>query len=390
MSTTLPARTTTREWLAVALVALGIFTMVTVEMLPVGLLTPMTGQLNVTIGTGGLMVTIPGVVAAIAAPLVIGGAGRLDRRILLCGLMSTLALANLISAVAPNFPVLLTARALAGVCIGGFWSVAGSLAVRLVRAESVPRATSLIFGGVATASVLGVPLGTQLGQIAGWRWAFAAGAVLAGLVLAGMVSTLPTLPSTASSLRSLPNLVRTNLGIRCGLFVTGCVVVGHFTAYTFVRPILTDVAGIAPGLIGALLLGYGVAGITGNFIAGARVARRTFATMAAIAIGLAVVLLAIPLLGNGPAGGVGILLLWGLAYGGVSVSTQTWIMRAAPNAAEAATALNVSIFNLSIALGAAAGGFIVGTTSLTTTAWFGGILVVLAVPVAYVGRKSVA
>ncbi len=373
-------RTASRKsWLGVITVALGIFSIVTAEQLPVGLLTSMSSDLRVSQGTAGLMVTAPGLVAAIAAPLVPVTVGRLDRRWLLAGLMALMVAAHLLSTTAPNFAVLLVSRVLVGISIGGFWAIAGGLAIRLVPHTAVPRATSLIFGGVAAANVLGVPAGTLIGELTDWRIAFAALGGLGALVLGGLLVLLPSLPATQ------PVRVRelvaqwSNVGVRAGVIATFLLVTGHFAAYTFVSPVLQDIAGIGPGLISSLLLGYGVAGIIGNFITGSAAARHLRPTMLLITIALSAVLMGFPLVGAAPLGGFVLLILWGLAFGGVSVSLQTWILQAAPRATEAATALWVSAFNLSIALGALVGGRVVDAVSLPGVLWLGGVLVILTV-----------
>ncbi|NUP03047.1 MAG: MFS transporter, partial [Nonomuraea sp.] len=120
------------RWAAVLAVAVGTFTVVTSEMVPVGLLTPIGGTLGVSDGTAGLMVSLPGLVAAVSAPVLAVATRRLDRRIPLLALAALLALANLAAALAPNFPVMLAARVLTGVSIGGFWAFAAGLGPRLV------------------------------------------------------------------------------------------------------------------------------------------------------------------------------------------------------------------------------------------------------------------
>lgn len=122
----------TDRWFAVVVVAFGTFLLVTAEQLPVGLLTGVGSELSVSAGTAGLMVTVTSIVAGLAAPVVPVLVGRMDRRWLLVGLMGLMTLANVTSGLAQNFPTLMASRALVGVAIGGFWAVAGGLAVRLV------------------------------------------------------------------------------------------------------------------------------------------------------------------------------------------------------------------------------------------------------------------
>ncbi|KJY31428.1 transporter, partial [Streptomyces sp. NRRL S-444] len=364
-----------KGWAAVLAVALAIFCLITSELLPVGLLTPVGDALGVSDGTAGLMVTVPGLVAGLCAPLVTVGAGRLDRRLVLCVLIALTAAANLAAAVAPGFAVLLAARLLVGVGVGGFWALAGGLAVRLVPQRHVGRATALVFGGVPTASVLGVPAGTLLGELGGWRAAFGAVGVLGLLALAALLLLLPPLPPTRDvTFRELPALLRGNRGVRAGVIVTFLVVTGQFAAYTFVRPVLQDVSGIDTAYVSTLLLGYGAAGVGGNFLAGARDAYRA---VLVISSALTVVLGLIATL-PGAAAGTALLLAWGLAYGGVSVSLQSWMIKAAPGAAEAATSLMVAMFNLAIAAGALAGGFAVDGIGAAAAPLSGAALMLVA------------
>ncbi|MCX5146603.1 MULTISPECIES: MFS transporter [unclassified Streptomyces] len=372
-----PDPTSLKSWLAVVSVAVGIFTLVTAEQLPIGLLTSVGGALHVSEGTAGLMVTVPGLVAALSAPLIPVVVGRMDRRFLLVALMTVMAVANLVTVLAPNFGILLASRVLVGVTIGGFWAVAGGLAFRLVQPAAIPRATALIFGGVAAANVLGVPTGTLIGGLAGWRTAFATLGVLAFAVLVALLVLLPSLPATKPV--SVGELMGqfANRGVRSGIIATALIVTGHLAAYTYVSPMLQQVSGIDEDLISVLLLGFGVAGIIGNFVAGAAVAKNLGRTMAVIIVALAAAMLLFPLLGKSQAGGIALLVLWGLAFGGVSVSLQTWMLKSAPDAMEAASALWVSVFNLAIALGALVGGLIVDQVELITVAWLGGVVVLL-------------
>ncbi|MFJ8207914.1 MFS transporter [Streptomyces sp. NPDC096033] len=364
-----------KGWAAVAAVSLGIFCLITSELLPIGLLTPVGADLHVSDGTAGLMVTVPGLVAGFCAPLVTVGAARLDRRHVLCALIGLMAAANLAAAFAPDFAVVLAARLLVGISVGGFWAIAGGLAVRLVPADRVGRATALIFGGVPTASVLGVPAGTLLGELGGWRTAFAAVGALGALTLATLLLLLPALPPAAPvTFAELPALLRADAGVRTGVSVTFLVVTGQFAAYTFVRPILRDVSGVDAGLVSTLLLGYGLAGVAGNFLAGPRDPRRTLLTVSAALTAVLTLIAVLP----GAVAGTGLLVLWGLAYGGVSVSLQSWMLKAAPRAAEAASSLMVAMFNFAIAAGALAGGLVVDRISVPAAPLTGAALMLAA------------
>ncbi|MFJ8308241.1 MULTISPECIES: MFS transporter [unclassified Streptomyces] len=183
---------------AVLVVAATTFSVVTTEMLPVGLLSPVAAALHVSEGTAGLTVTLPGLVAAVTAPLLPALAGRTDRRSLLVALVLLLALADLVSALAPAFAVLLAARLVVGVCIGGVWAIAVGLGHRLVPEAAVGRATAVIFSGIAVASVIGVPAGALTGELAGRRWGFGFVGLVAVVVAGLLAALLPPLPAEAA------------------------------------------------------------------------------------------------------------------------------------------------------------------------------------------------
>ncbi|WP_188191661.1 MFS transporter [Nonomuraea sp. SYSU D8015] len=365
--TTLVSTPVRARWLAVSSLAVGTFTLVTSEMLPVGLLTSIASDLGVSAGTAGLTMSAPGLVAAVSAPVLALAARRLDRRTVLLGLMALLAAANLVAALAPGYPVMLAARVLTGVSIGGFWAFAAGLGVRLVPERQVGRATSIILAGVSVASVLGVPAATLVSSFAGWRTAFAALGVVALALLALLAATLPPLPGEGPVRGGgVPG------PLKVVLVLTVLIVSGHFAAYTYVRPFLEQVSHAGPGLVSAALLLYGAAGVLGNFAAGARAARDPRPVLIALAALMALATAALPFVGLPLA----LLVVWGLGYGGVGVTLQLWIMRS--GGGELGTALFVGAFNVSIALGSLAGGRLVDGVSISAVMWLGSALSVLA------------
>lgn len=356
LSSSTPTASARRAWLAVAAVGLSTFAVVTTEMLPVGLLTGMADSLGASTGTVGLTISLPALLAALFAPVVVIASGGVDRRWILCGLLAMLIFANIASALAPDMGWMLAARTLVGFCMGGIWAIAGGLAARLVPAHAIGLATSIIFGGVAAASVLGVPLGAWIGELAGWRWAFGGMALLSGAVLLLHLAVMPALPVAASATARQLRGAFSNRRLQAVLLLTLLLVAGHFMAFTFVRPLLLTVSGFQASGIGPLLFGYGIAGIAGNFLAGIVAGRRPGPVVIAIATGLLLTPALWLTLGDTPLGGAMTLLVWGLAYGGVSVGLMSAMMRAVPHALEIATALYVGVFNVGIAVGSWAGG----------------------------------
>lgn len=358
------------RWSSIAVLALSTFLVVTAEMLPVGVLTPMSEGLGISAGTAGFSLAVTGIVAALIAPFVPRAIGALDRRRVLVAAALLLAAGNLITAVAQGFAVLALGRVVVGAAMATVWALAAVLATRLVSARRAGLAVSMVVSGVAAASVLGVPLGTVLGDIAGWRSAFGSVALAAVVLAAGLASLLPALPrqldasatGTSGSLLAIP-------AVRRGLVAIVLVVTAHFAAYTYVRPALEEFSGVHGLGISVLLLVYGLCGIVGNFAAGAAATQRVRTTLLVLAIGITAALLVLPLLGTSAIGAATVLVLWGLSYGGVSVCSQLWAIHAAPERREVVTGLYVGAFTGSIALGSFAGGVILDSAGLSALLW---------------------
>ena len=341
-----------KAWLSVIAVALAIFAVVSAEMLPIGLLTPIAHSLDQSVGHASLIISLPSLVAAITAPCVVLIFNQINRRKLFLLFMLLLLGSNLMAATVTELYWLLFARVLFGISMGGIWALAGSLAVRLAPPGHAGLATSIVFSGIAAASVLGVPLGVYLGDLFGWRLAFICVAALVGVVLALLYWSLPSLAVNETNTLSSSLQLLKQRNVLIGLALTLLIVTGHFAAYTFIRPLLQSLAQFSDQYIGGLLLVYGLFGILGNFIAGYTIQKYLPQSLFCIAILLAISMALFVLFGHSQGMSIFLLLLWGVSYGGVSVAVMTWMFRAAPTQIETATAFNISIFNLSIGLGA--------------------------------------
>ncbi|GAA3707618.1 MFS transporter [Streptomyces tremellae] len=254
-----------RAWAAVVSVAFCSFSLVLSEFLPIGLLSDISAGLRVSSGTAGLLVVMPGLAAMVAAPVATLAAGRIDRKTVLVALAALIGLSNLLGAVSPGLGVMLAARLLLGVGVGGFWVFGSSVAPRLVDARGATRATATVTGGIALATVASLPLGALVGSLAGWRAAFALGAALAALALLAQLLLLPSLPPGAGQrVRDLVAIVRDG---RSRTVLIACVATfaAQFAAYTYLEPYLRDDAGFGSSGVTLTLLGFGAAGLVGNF-----------------------------------------------------------------------------------------------------------------------------
>lgn len=384
-----PEQATLKSWLAVLSVSLGAFVLVTAEFLPIGLLTNIARSLKVTDGVAGLMVSIPGIVAAFAAPIMTITAGRVDRRILVLGLMSVLAISSFIAAIAPNFTVMLMARVLFGISLGGFWSIAITLGGRLVPKSSMARATTIIMAGISIATVAGVPVGKVIADVSSWRIAFAVIGVVVLAAGAVQLFVLPKLPAPpAPGVRQLTALLH-HPDARLGLLTVALVIAGHFGAYTYVTPLLKQNPQITPSFISSLLLAYGAAGIIGNFAGGAAAGRNLRVTIGTVIVLLAGSIALLPFFNGNIIGTSAMILIWGLAFGAVPITLQLWVFKAAPEALEGGAALLTSTFQVFIALGSVLGGRLVDAYGTSAVMWAAGGTAALATLIVVMSRPQV-
>ncbi|MFC3690044.1 MFS transporter [Aquipuribacter hungaricus] len=354
-----------------ALFTAATFAAITTEMLPVGLLPLMSSSFGVSDSRTGLLVSAYAAVVVLASVPLTAVVARWPRRTVLVALLVAYAASNLVLAAADGWWVALACRLLAGLAHAGFFSVVVGAAVALVPPDRVGRAVAAVSAGNALALVGGVPLGTALGTALGWRWAFVVAAVVLLLLAAATLVLLPKAPAPAAS-AAVPVLqaVRERPLQRVALVVV-VLMLGHFTLWTYVSPLLLDVGVPASG-VGLVLLGYGGAGVVGLLLAGAVVDRHLRgATVSAVAA-TALLLLALGLLGVAPdllpglPGGAGsgdlvrtltvaVVVAWGAAFGMLPTLLQTLALRASPASEDAAPALVNASFNVGIAGGGLVG-----------------------------------
>lgn len=357
-------------WVAVFSLAMGVFGLLTAEYLPASLLTPMAADLGVSEALAGQAVTVTAVVALFAGLLVPRLTRSIDRRLVLLSFTGLMILSNALVALSSSMGVLLVMRVLLGVALGGFWSMAAAVAMRLVPPQRVPRALSIIFSGIAVGTVVSVPLGSYLGGLLGWRSAFWAATAVGGLTFAFQWFTLPRMaPRKAALPESVVGLLR-RPGVAVGML--GCVLAhtGQYALFTYIRPTLESLGQMSADGLALILLGFGVANFVGTLLAGwlmERSLKVTLVIMPALVGAAALGMLLLPV----GVGGLAILVaLWGLAFGGVPVAWSSWVARAVPDQAESAGGMVVAAVQSSIAAGAALGGLVFG---------MGGIVAVLTV-----------
>ena len=346
---------------ALAVLSASAFVYVTAETIPVGLLPQIAAGLSVSEADVGLLLTSYAVVAGLSTIPLTALTMRIPRHLLIAVTVAIFALSQLVAALAPTFLILVLARLICALAHGVFWSALGPVTARLAPPGQAGRATALVFLGNSLAIVLGVPLGTALGQWLGWRVAIAvlaAGGVICVLALLAVLPRLPALPRdlatrTGAQLRASVAIIR-HRSVLLLCLVTAVLVTGHFAAYTFIAPLVRRDGGLEGMGLSLLLLGYGAAGLVGNFIVGRLVDRRPGPVLTILIAVLVVAVAALaPVLGAAPT--IIAALVWGGAFTAIPVCLAAGVLRMAPTARDAASAVYVVAFQIGIGGGAFVG-----------------------------------
>lgn len=362
---------TKNNWLAVFAIAFCGAVFCATEFLPIGILRYISSDLGISDGTAGLMMTIPGILAAIAGPLVTLGIGKIDRKHILWFLTVLLIAANLLAMFATSFTMLLAGRLMFGIGLGGFWAVGLGVASRLVSPGSVGRATSVIFTAISAGLLVGGPAGSFIGEAFGWRYAFGLATALSLLAIMLLSLTLPSLRVTQRvRIADFMLILRSRNGV-VGIVAMVLIIVAHFGTYTYITAFLSEKAGFSGTAISATLLAYTFFGLIGNFAGGAASDRNVKNTLVCGIILLLLSIVFMPSLSNNVVLTTILIATWGFAYGIIPIALQIWMIKAAPNAHEGGTALYVANFQTSIALGSFLGGVIIDHAGLVAVMYSG-------------------
>lgn len=370
--------------LALFALTISAFAIGTTEFVIVGLIPTIAADLQVSLPSAGLLVSLYALGVAIGAPVLTALTGRMPRKTLLIGLMVLFTLGNLLAWKAPGYMSLMTARVLTGLAHGVFFSIGSTLATSLVPKEKAASAIAIMFTGLTVALVTGVPLGTFIGQHFGWHETFLAVSLLGIIALIGSLIFVPNgLKHTppASIARQLTILKQPRLLMVYAKTALGYG--GNFVVFTFLAPILQQVSGFSASAVTWVMLIYGVSVAAGN-LWGGRLADRMgpIKALQIIFLLLAAVLALFSFTAHSPVLALITVLFWGaVAFGnvpGLQVYVVQQAERYAPHAVDVASGLNIAAFNLGIAGGAWVGGMIVENYGLMVTPWVGAIVVLLA------------
>lgn len=367
--------------LAVYVLGLSVFALGTSEFMLSGLLPPLAEDMGVSIPRAGLLISAFAIGMVVGAPLLAVATLRLPRRTTLITLITVFGFGQVAGALAPNYPVLFASRVLSALACAGFWAVGAAVAVAMVPVSARARALAVMIGGLSIANVLGVPAGAFLGEHFGWRSAFWAVAVATGMALVGVVFLIPTLPVPDERPR-LGQEVRIYRDPQVWLSVSVVALAagGVFCAFSYLAPLLTDVAGLDDGWVPTVLALFGIGALIGTAVGG-RIADAHLFGVLLSGIGASTVLLvALALLGEYAVLTVVLSFLLGVSSFYTAPALNARLFNVAAAAPTLAGATTTAAFNLGNTGGPWLGGAVIDAGfGFTSTAWAGAALTATAI-----------
>ena len=367
------------SWFAVITLSLAAFIFTTTEFVPVGLLPNIASSFDMDVAHTGLIMTVYAwAVTLFSLPLTMLSA-RFERRGLLAFLFVLFVASHVLAACAWDFTTLLIARLGIAAAHAVFWAITIPMAVRLAPEGKKAKALSLIVTGSSLATVLGVPLGTVIGQHVGWRFTFGLIGGIAAMILLLLLMVLPRLPSTVSgNISVLPKLLKRPTLVY--VYVTLALMVGaHFTAYTYISPFLQQVGSMSSAWVVAVLFVVGIAGILGGIVFARQLDSHPLRLLV-IPMGLLLLcLLALHMASLSVASMLVLALAWGMSITILGMVLQNKVLEVAPDASDIGIAMFSGVYNIGIGGGALLGGQVILHLGMPFVGYIGSVLAVLAV-----------
>lgn len=365
----------TRVPLSVYILGLSVFALGTSEFMLSGILQPLARDLGVSIPKAGLLVSAFAVGMVVGAPVLAAATLRLPRRTTLIGLLAVFMLGQVAGALAPSYEVLFASRVVSALACAGFWAVGAAVAVSLVPQDARARAMAIMVGGLSIANIAGVPAGSFLGQQAGWRSAFWAVAGLAAVGLVGVVALVPrTAVPTGDQAPNLRRELRIYRDKQVWLaLVTIALNAGAvFALFSYLAPLLTDVAGLPESWVPSVLALFGVGGLIGTVIGGRIADAHLFGTMYGGIAASTTVLALLALLAEYRFAAIALALMLGVTAFTTAPALNARMFNAANAAPTLAGATTTASFNIGNTVGPWLGGLAISAGwGYAAVAWVG-------------------
>ncbi|MEO3435286.1 MFS transporter [Inquilinus sp. CAU 1745] len=376
--------------LALYALAAGAFGIGVTEFVIMGLLLEVSADLGVSIAAAGLLISGYALGVVVGAPLLTAFTSRWPRKTLLIALMAIFTAGNAACALAPTYGTLMAARMLTALAHGTFFGVGSVVATGLVAPDRKASAIAIMFTGLTVATILGVPLGSWIGQQFGWRvtfWTVTLVGLAALAVIAAFVPKDTATPEAGDWRADFRAMGRRP--VLLGLLTTVLGYAGVFAVFTYIAPLLTDIAGFAESAVSPILLVFGGGLIVGNLVGGRLADRHLAPTVFGSLIVLAAVLALMTFAVRNPVSAVIFVGLLGASAFATVPPLQMWVLEKAGGAGKSlASSFNIAAFNLGNALGAWLGGVVIAHgPGLGSVAWIAALLPLAALPVAFLSLR---
>lgn len=378
-----------RIWSSILCLALAAFIFNTTEFVPVGLLPNIAESFSMDVAHAGLLLTIYAwAVSLLSLPLTVLTA-KMERRKLLIFLFCLFIASHILAGFAWSFYSLMVARIGIACAHAVFWAITTPLAVRLAPNGKKAKAMGFIVVGTSMATVLGIPIGTMIGQLVGWRVTFLCIGFIAFCVMASLIYLLPAVPSMNTiSLKAIPKVLKRPVLLNIYL-LTAIIITGHFTAYTYITPFMLNVGGFSEQIVVSLLLAVGFSGMIGSLIFAKYSEPHPTAILVMPVILLIICLLSLYVCSFSLITAILQGMVWGLAITIIGMVMQSKVIDAAPDAADIATSVYSGIYNIGIGGGAFVGSQVLVYLSTHYIGFVGAIFVIIALILFYfLSRKT--
>ncbi|GGY60343.1 chemotaxis protein [Streptomyces sp. TSRI0395] len=366
--------------LAVYILGLSVFALGTSEFMLSGLLPPIADDMNVSIPQAGLLISAFAIGMVVGAPLLAVATLRLPRRTTLIALISVFGLGQIAGALAPTYEILFVSRVLSALACAGFWAVGAAVAIAMVPVNSRARAMAVMIGGLSVANVLGVPLGAFLGEHFGWRSAFWAVGAASAVALVGVATRIPhiPLPEKKPELKRELAIYR-DRQVWLAIVITALAAGGVFCAFSYLAPLLTDVAGLDSGWVPWILGLFGVGALIGTMIGGRVADAHLFGVLLSGITASTVFLVALALFASSQVAVIALAFLLGLSAFFTAPALNARMFNVAGAAPTLAGATTTAAFNLGNTSGPWLGGTVIDLDfGFASTAWAGAAMTALA------------
>ncbi|MFI1191067.1 Cmx/CmrA family chloramphenicol efflux MFS transporter [Streptomyces californicus] len=366
--------------LAVYILGLSVFALGTSEFMLSGLLPPIADDMDVSIPQAGLLISAFAIGMVVGAPLLAVATLRLPRRTTLIALISVFGLGQVAGALAPSYEILFASRVVSALACAGFWAVGAAVAIAMVPVNQRARAMAVMIGGLSVANVLGVPLGAFLGEHFGWRSAFWAVGAASAVALVGVVTRIPhiPLPEKKPELKQELTIYR-DRQVWLAIVITALAAGGVFCAFSYLAPLLTDVAGLDSGWVPWILGLFGVGALVGTMVGGRVADAHLFGVLLSGIAASTVFLVALALFASSQVVVIALAFLLGLSAFFTAPALNARMFNVAGAAPTLAGATTTAAFNLGNTTGPWLGGTVIDLDfGFASTAWAGAAMTAVA------------